>query len=264
MPILVLSPRYTPDSNALWKAAIDHEDWSVERLHSHRPPDYLRNKDVAIYGEALFVNIVADELALALLEPPFDFLSHLSRHYLLRDIRFATLRDARKITTPAFIKPAYDKSFDAEVYATGNDLPAAVTLPDDLPVLISEPVSWKIEFRCFVVDRRIATLSVYSRDGHLARGEDGNWPVEETEKHAATQFVTGLLEDKSVDIPPAFVLDVGLVNGRGWGVVEANPAWASGIYGCHPVDILAVLSRACIQQGNLTSQDARWIFERSV
>src|SRR5882724_6076827 len=123
MPILILSPRYTPDSNALWKVAID-QGWTLERLQSHRPPEHLRGKDAAIYGEALFVNIVADQLALAMLEPPFDFLIRLPKHYVSRDLQFSTLGDARKMSVPAFIKPAYDKSFDAEVYATGNDLPA--------------------------------------------------------------------------------------------------------------------------------------------
>ncbi|MBA3868348.1 MAG: ATP-grasp domain-containing protein, partial [Anaerolineae bacterium] len=93
--------------------------------------------------------------------------------------------------------------------------------------------------------------------------EDGNWPVETATQAEVSQFVVGLLQDQTVDLPPAFVLDVGLINGRGWAVVEANPAWASGIYGCTPVDILPVLKRACVQQTNLSAEDACWIFERS-
>ena len=263
MTILILSPRYTPDSNALWKTAIEQQ-WTVERLQSHRPPDHLRGKDTAIYGEALFVNIVADQLELALLEPPFDFLTRLPQPYLLRDIHFVTFSEARKISTPTFIKPAYDKSFNAEVYATGADLPNEETLPADLPVLIAEPVSWDIEFRCFIVERQLAALSIYSRDGQLARDDDDNWLVDAAAQDAASRFVIGLLEDKEVELPPAFVLDVGKIRDRGWAVVEANPAWASGIYGCTPADILSVLKRACIQQKHLTTEDARWIFTRPV
>ncbi|MBI1281944.1 MAG: DUF4343 domain-containing protein [Anaerolineaceae bacterium] len=264
MPTLILSPRYTPDSNALWKAALDDADWTVERLQSHRPPAYLKGKDIAIYGEALFVNIVADELGLALLEPPFDFLAHLPRIYLLRNVRFTTLDDARNLRETAFIKPAYDKSFDSRVYATGQDLPTTETLPGDLPVLVSEPVSWEIEFRSFIVERQLATLSIYLRYGQLARSEDGSWPVESAIQDEASQFIYTLLQDDSIDLPPAFVLDIGKINGRGWAVVEANPAWASGIYDCNPVDILTVLKRACIQQENLIPTDARWIFTRTV
>lgn len=264
MPILVLSPRYTPDSNALWKAAVELDDWSVERLHSHRPPASLRGKDIAVYGEALFANIVADELELALLEPPFDFLTRLPQDYLLRDVRFATLSDARSLDAPAFIKPAYDKSFDAHIYRSGKDLPDASTLPDDLPVLISEPVTWEMEFRCFVIERQLATMSIYALAGHLARAEDGTWPVHADQAKAARQFATQVLHNQSVDLPPAFVLDIGKIAGRGWAVVEANPAWASGIYDCKPADILRVLQRACLQQEFLTASDAHWIFHRAV
>src|SRR6185369_11596907 len=157
----------------------------------------------------------------------------------------------------------YDKSFDAEVYPTGSDLPAEETLPAELPVLVAEPVIWEIEFRCFIAERQLAALSIYSHDGHLARDEDENWPVETASQDEASRFVTQLMEDKTVDLPPAFVLDVGKIKGRGWAVVEANPAWASGIYGCPPADILPVLKRACVQQKHLTPHDARWIFDRS-
>lgn len=264
MPILVLSPRYTPDSNALWKAAVELDDWSVERLHSHRPPASLRGKDIAVYGEALFANIVADELGLALLEPPFDFLTRLPNDYLLRDVRFAALGEARSLNVPAFIKPAYDKSFDAQVYQSGKELPDTSTLPDDLPVLIAEPVTWELEFRCFVLERQIAAMSIYARAGHLARTEDGTWPVQTEEIQAARIFAEQFLHNQSVDLPSAFVLDIGKIAERGWAVVEANPAWASGIYDCRPADILPVLQRACLQQDFLTASDVRWIFHRKV
>jgi hypothetical protein len=42
------------------------------------------------------------------------------------------------------------------------------------------------------------------------------------------------------------VVDVGRMTGRGWGVVEANPAWASGLCGCDPAGVLPVLRRATV------------------
>ena len=42
-------------------------------------------------------------------------------------------------------------------------------------------------------------------------------------------------------LPLAFVLDVGLVEGRGWAVVEFNPAWCSGLLGADPTAVLSVL-----------------------
>jgi hypothetical protein len=64
--------------------------------------------------------------------------------------------------------------------------------------------------------------------------------------------------DKDVALPPAVVLDVGLIAGRGWAVVEPNAAWGSGVYGCDPAAVLPVLRRASIPRDGLTDADARW------
>jgi hypothetical protein len=91
MPTLVLPPRYTPDTIAVGQAAAI-AGWSVERLASWRVPEELRGKDVALYGEPLFAAVVADELGIALLEPPFDWLPKLTIEHRKREVRLATLR----------------------------------------------------------------------------------------------------------------------------------------------------------------------------
>jgi ATP-grasp domain-containing protein len=263
MTLLILSPRYTPDSAALWKAAIQL-GWSVERLQSHRPPDRLRDVDLAIYGEALFTNIVADELDFTLLEPTFDWVARLPEAYRQREIRYTTFKETRAITHPTFIKPAYDKSFDAQVYEPGFSQPVFEHLPGDLPVLIAEPVSWETEFRCFVLEREVQTISIYSRHGELAEGDEGTWSASQAEIEGAIGFTRLILQDAIVDMPPAFVMDVGQITNRGWAVVEANPAWASGIYGCDPTKILPVLKRSCLKREALSASDSRWVLERLV
>src|SRR5438094_9796041 len=110
MPTLVLPPRFTPDTIAMGQAA-QTAGWSVERLPNWRVPAWLRGQDVALYGEPLFAAVVADELGLALLEPPFDWLSTLAPKYRQREVRFGTLREARDLRRPAFVKPADDKCF---------------------------------------------------------------------------------------------------------------------------------------------------------
>jgi hypothetical protein len=47
------------------------------------------------------------------------------------------------------------------------------------------------------------------------------------------------------DLPCALVIDVGLIEDRGWAVVEFNAAWCSGILSADPDRVLDVLSRAC-------------------
>jgi len=68
-----------------------------------------------------------------------------------------------------------------------------------------------------------------------------------------------MLADPEVLFPPAGVLDVGEIEGGGWAVVEANPAWASGLYDCKPARILHVLRRACIPLAAVSATDDRWI-----
>ena len=69
MPVLLLPPRMTNDSQVLQHAALE-QGWRVERLANWRPPSRLRDEPLVLYGEPLFADVVAGPLGLALLEPP--------------------------------------------------------------------------------------------------------------------------------------------------------------------------------------------------
>lgn len=140
---------------------------------------------------------------------------------------------------PVFLKPPNQKTFPARVYASGTELPE---MPDGDPVLVSEPVEWAAEFRFFVRDRRVLAWSPYWLHGALAR--DGDEWVIESEMAATTRgLVNRLLADPRVDLPPALVLDAGVIRGVGPAVVEANEASGSGLYGCDPREVLDHASR---------------------
>jgi ATP-grasp domain, R2K clade family 2 len=259
MPTLVLPPRFTPDTIAVGNAA-HAAGWSVERFTSWRLPEGWRAEDVALYGEPLFASVVADQLGLVLLEPPFNWLTTLHEKYRKRNVRFTILGEARKLGQHAFVKPADDKCFLAGVFQSGATLPSADILSGATPVLVAEPVKWQVEFRCFVLEREMVTLSPYLRDGELAQSPEGQWDDERTEK--AREFAQGVLSDGSVSLPPAVVMDVGVIEGRGWAIIEANAAWGSGIYGCDPAAVLRVVRRACLQRGQVAATDSRWVVER--
>ena len=249
MPALILPPRYTPDSIAIWSAALQ-AGWDVERLAGWHTPEHLRDADPVLYGEPLFAAAaVADSLGLSLLEPDPGWLPALPLAYRGRSVSLSTLGAARALATAAFIKSASDKSFPARVYAAGTDLPREEILPHDQPVLIAEPVRWTVEFRFFVLDGTIATGSVYIRGGGLAEAEDGSWPAESEDTEAAHNFAPRVVADQAAAVPAAVVLDVGQIAGYGWAVVEANSAWGSGLCGCDPTKVLAALRRACSPQG---------------
>ena len=241
MPTLILTPRFTEDAQALWRAA-GELGWNVERLTGWRVPESLRSiPDPVLYLEALFGPTLAEQFGLRLLEPPLDWLPRLPIEYRKRWITLTNLQDARSLLEPAFVKPPNDKSFPARV-ATGAELPEE--FDPETPVLVAEVVNWAKEFRCFVRDRQPQALSIYSRGGELQR-EQG-FAASETELAEAEGFVKEVLADVRVDLPRAAVLDVGVITGRGWAVVEQNSAWGSGLYGCNPRDVLEVLRHAAI------------------
>ena len=260
MPTLVLPPRFTPDTFAVGHAA-GAAGWEVERLASWRVPEWLRGQDVVLYGEPLFAAVVADELGLALLEPSFEWLPMLAAEYRRREVRLATLEEARRLQQPAFVKPADDKCFLAAVFPSGKQLPGEDVLSSGTPVLIAEPVNWEVEFRCFVLERQIATLSPYLRFGELAQSPDGRWADDRTEQ--ARLFAQSLVSDNSVELPPAVVIDVGIIQDRGWAVIEANAAWGSGVYGCDPASVLRVVRRACLPRDQVSPADRHWVVVRS-
>jgi hypothetical protein len=256
MPMLVLSPRYTADSRTL-RTAAGAAGWGVERLGGWRAPGRLRSRDVVLYGEPLFVEVIAAQLGLAMLDAPPDWLPGLPERHRKRRIETSTLGEARALTGPAFIKPADGrKGFEGAVYTDGAGLPPASAHPDDTPVLVADPVTWEIEFRCFVLEGRVATLSPYLRHGELAQDENGQWPTSSDECSQAQEYAAELLAE--VDVPPAIVVDVGRIEGQGWAVVEANSAWGAGVYGCDPRHVLDVLARACVPRTRLTTTDTPW------
>jgi hypothetical protein len=263
MQSVVLSPRYTDDSRAIREAAL-RRGWRVLRLPDWRAPEDLEVDDAVVYGEPLFVAAVAETLTLAALEAPFDWLSKLPAEYLKRDVRFGDLTEARMMTGPRFVKPADDKCFKARVYQNAGELPAADGLPARTPVLIAEPVTWHVEFRAFVLERTVHAISPYLRNSQLARGEDGAWPCSGEEIEQATSFLTQLLRDDRVGLPPGAVVDVGTIAGRGWATVESNPAWGSGIYGCDPDKVLDVIRAAQRPRSRLRDEDRRWLPIRSL
>ena len=242
MPTLILTPRQTEDAQALSRAA-GRLGWNVERLTSWRMPDALRSApEPVLYLEAMMGPMLAEQLGLRLIEPPEDWLPRLPETYRKRWVRLSTLGQARQLEEPAFVKPPNEKSFPAKVYR-GRDLPAE--FPDDTAVLVAEVVEWEKEFRCFALDRRLRTFSVYLRDGDLQRENDfAHTQQEEADLRA---FVESLLADSQVELARSAVLDVGVIRGRGWAVVEQNAAWGSGLYGCDPVEVLEVLCHSAMR-----------------
>jgi hypothetical protein len=260
--VLILTPRQVSELEDLSQAATAL-GWSVFQLRNWRIKPIHNETTIAVYGEHLFVEAIAQQLGLSLLEPPVDWLPQLPVEYRLREVRLSELKLLEESWFPAFIKPADDKCFSAQVFDTQNDFPSTDLLPPTTPILISEPVIWEVEFRCFIREKQCATLSVYKRYGESVQTTENLWLAGEGEISEANSFIKSLLIDVRVSIPPSVVIDIGRIQGRGWSVIEANPSWASGIYGCNPYEVLYTIARGCRVSSILNEEDKKWVIIRN-
>ncbi|MFD5635765.1 ATP-grasp domain-containing protein [Streptomyces sp. NPDC127077] len=257
---LALAPQYTTTSELLSMSA-RRRGMDVEVLPDQGGAGTAAGRRGGhYYGGPVFEAGVVDELELALLEPSDDWLVTVPPAYTGRHIAMATLSEARRLTRPAFVKPPTDKSFPAAVYADGGRLPTGPELPPDVPVQISDVVTWATEFRLFVLDGEVRTGSQYATFGRLdARPLDGH-----RHEDAVLAFAKDFLADCGDGLPSAVVVDVGLLTppehgvADQWAVVEANMAWFSNTYAADPDRSLDVVLRAAGPRTRMAARDRRF------
>jgi hypothetical protein len=251
-------PWSTVFDELLARAAND-AGWSVIGCDGSTFPD-VTVADPAVYVTTELALAAARRLDLALLEPPFDLLARVPERLLRRTVEFATFADLERLKGSTFVEPAdpLDKWFDAGVYSDVRDIRTRGRVSPESPVLLSEPVEWAAELRYFVLEGRVVAGSTY-----LSYGRP-NWkPFEPGASRAmpaaGLPVVENLCAGMGGELPPALVVDVGVIEGRGWAVVEFNPAWCAGLLGADPAAVLPVLRRATRPRRELDAADARWV-----
>jgi hypothetical protein len=157
-------------------------------------------------------------------------------------------------------RDSVSKKFPAGVYDPQSLQSATSNISPSTLVHVADPVEWTREYRCFVLEGEVLACSVYRRDGRIIQGHEDRLGGDEKEIDAASCFATSVL--RCQPCPPAFVLDVGIIAGKGWAVVETNECWASGIYACDPEPVLETLLRACVRKEGMTAEDSRWDFRQ--
>jgi hypothetical protein len=250
--ILITQPRVGTSHNeilALQMAARELGWDVVSAPYGWRLDDNLTaSGEVGVpYGSQTFCEVIAQQMNWKLEANSFDWLARLPEKYLKRKVEFMTLGEAKKITERKFIKPADDKCFDAKVYEPDTFHPHEI-ITNDYPVLVSEPVEFDLEYRCFCTPLRVSTWSNYIYHEHLANPK--YWTsVDVLDKCLPDEFVQNLLDDLSFDDDAVetfpSVIDVGRIPGKGWAIIETNQAWASGLYGCDALSALKVMEQAC-------------------
>jgi len=244
MKTLVL-PRFGNfDSARMWRAARD-AGWQTYDL----PIDLSCPKfegQVAAYGDGRTARHAAEANDLELVAPPADWLLTLPKTYVQREIEAVRYNELEKSSTPRFIKCADIKWFYPTVYV--DEVPSKHReMPEDELVLVQEPVEWLYEFRYFILDREIRTSCQYKLMGVPSSDPGGGWVTQPWNERDAREFLDIFMLE-NVEIPEATVIDVGFIKDRGWAIVEANPAYGSGIYDCNPRQVLEVVERACVQR----------------
>jgi len=148
-PTVILSQRFSTDSQAIWSTAI-RRGWNVHRAIRFQAPDPLPERRFC-YGEVSFCDIIADRAKLGLLDPPDDWLAKLPRELLIRQVVFQKASELAQWKSRAFFKPANDKVFEKGVYERGSDVPLKYVDPE-CPCYVSEVVAFEVEFRFWFLD----------------------------------------------------------------------------------------------------------------
>jgi ATP-grasp domain, R2K clade family 3 len=262
MPILLISSWELPGVRGLAKAA-EARGWPTRVFDES--PDIKPNEKVIFYGGTDKARLISKQFHVALMEPPFDLLPRLPAEFRLRSVEYARFSELGRLKAPTFVKPAdaLDKFFDAGVYSSVRDIRVVRTKHESKPVIVAEPVEWSAEFRCFILDGKVVAWSPYVSFGRPSWKQFELGAMSPPVPANITAFCERLFSRSDVSFPPAFVMDIGRIEERGWAVVEFNPAWCSGLLGADPQRVLAVLNRACQNECGLNTSDRRWRVERA-
>lgn len=182
------------------------------------------------------------------LAPGPAWLAGLPQEFLGRKLRSGMLGGLldRPFRKPLFVKLAEHKSqtFDARVHADVESLRAHAAaafegrdrqLVRELAVIVSQPVEFVQEFRAFIAEGQVTTVSHYlTREGGTEQTWQSHGRHDGPFTGDAWRFAQNVCDAKGIDQAPGYTLDVGrLADGR-WAVVEANAAWSSNPYHADP------------------------------
>jgi hypothetical protein len=243
---MLFPSRLTASAEAVRTAADARGLTTVQPAAVHLPEDMAADH---LHAGPTFADAVAPASGIACLEAPPTWLADLPYDIVGRTITAMPIRDAWALRYPAFVKAPNDKTLRAMVYTDGTRLPGADAVDPDTLVLVAEIVSFTAEFRLHVLDGTMHASSQYAAHGRL---HVGPLPAEVVPAAAA------LIGDVVETLPSAIVVDVGLLDGR-LVVIEANAAWASGIYVSDVDAALDVILRAAAPAGDLSPRDKAFV-----
>jgi hypothetical protein len=208
-----------PETEVLYSAWLGMDKLNVETVPFYWPDDIDKVEDLGPeVGVAGWLGDVWNGLRKLgkPIPPPLDYPEEL-REFLGRNVRQATLGEVRNMVEPIFVKPQEHKAFTGFVWrADRESRMRVVTQTDEMPVWVSDPVEFVVEYRAFQLYETIIDCRKYK----------GDWGVAPDRK-----VVEAAWKQYKKVAPAACCLDWGVTADGRTLLVEANDGMSFGGYG---------------------------------
>lgn len=175
------------------------------------------------------------------IEPKFDTYPKILKPYLKREIWFDNINsfssDPDKFTKGYFIKPVKEKVFTGHICNSSKDLVGCGSEYENYEIIVSEPINFQSEYRCFIYYNTLLDIKPYVLDKKNLTIPD-------------TKTIYEIIEQgKSLNVN-AYSLDIGVDDRGRTLLIECNDAYALGCYGLNPVDYAKFISARWAQLFN--------------
>lgn len=232
--LLLIHQQYRPDDQVIWRVAI-RNGWKTYRVSKERQYDVdAPTGDIIRY----YGNMLDEPKMLSYgIRPkriPDGYLEKIPECLTRRKIYHTTFGELDDILKEdLFVKCTNIKWFPAQVYKKGETIIGCTKNTDT--IYVQEPVKFTQEYRCFCLDGKILTASQYKAQGIDNGNIDNNdWFHGRLSTFVETIHYMNIL-------PNAVVMDFGFIEGRGLAFIEANEAWAAGLYDSNPEEAFKVI-----------------------
>ena len=235
--LLILPVEHTKEDQAIWREAL-RRGWKTLRFNPSIPEEIGQYDMVRYYGNVLHKQRIEKYIPIHFKPISPTMLSDLHVSWTGREIKSMKYSELENpLSQDRFVKCADIKWIQAGVYPASFDhrFEWKGMHSDDL-IYVQEPFEFINELRCFVVGREVVTASWYRKNKEICIE---NVPITDDDftavvPRANTFNLTSVMREFFSPLPDGVVLDFGNdCHGR-WTLIEANEAWASGLYDCDP------------------------------
>lgn len=233
--LLLLDNRHSADSFDIQRVA-RKRGWETRRTNMYQVNEHCVGYDfVRYYGNTLHAAQIKKGVPFEFRRIPAFLDSPSLLPYTKRKIKTLWYYQLKQpIEEDCFIKPVFDKWFEAKIYRKGESIIDDHVHINDL-IYASEITALTHEVRCFCLDGELLTSSYYrinSIPWDATNEAPENINFDNKLKDTPLRKYVKEIYQNYPHLPRGAVLDFALTDKGDWIFVEANEAWASGLYYC--------------------------------